>query len=296
MIRRAAASVALAAAPGAALACALPPSIILTLPTGYYMLGAGLTVALTAALGAGSQHLPALRRHQLWDHPALPQELTSGLGFLALLGLLFFGFFGSRDPMHNLLTLVFWAGVWVALPLASLLLGNLWRPINPWTGPVRMVRLLLGRKGGTGLARLGHWPAVAGLFGFTWFQLIALHPDDPLTLARVIAGYWGLVFLLAVAEGEGWLALARALCLRPAVLLLDEPTEGLQPSMIALIRDTLAALKATGVATVLVEQRVEAVLSIADSVAFMVQGRVAEVVAAQGLTPKAPQFASYVGV
>lgn len=92
------------------------------------------------------------------------------------------------------------------------------------------------------------------------------------------------------------LALARALCLRPAVLLLDEPTEGLQPSMIALIRDTLAALKATGVAMVLVEQRVEAVLSIADNVAFMVQGRVAEVVAARGLTPKAPQFANYVGV
>ncbi len=92
------------------------------------------------------------------------------------------------------------------------------------------------------------------------------------------------------------LALARALCLEPAVLLLDEPTEGLQPSMIALIRDTVSALKSTGVATVLVEQRVEAVLSIADSVAFMVQGRVAEVVPAVGLTPEAPQFATYVGV
>ena len=92
------------------------------------------------------------------------------------------------------------------------------------------------------------------------------------------------------------LAMARALCLEPQVLLLDEPTEGLQPSMIALIRDTVLALKSTGVATVLVEQRVDAVLSLADEVAFVVGGRVTETVAADGLTADAPQFRKYVGV
>lgn len=92
------------------------------------------------------------------------------------------------------------------------------------------------------------------------------------------------------------LAIARALCLEPKVLLLDEPTEGLQPSMIALIRETVTALKATGVATVLVEQRVDAVLSMADRVAFVTGGAVAEVLEARGLTPDAPQFARYVGV
>jgi branched-chain amino acid transport system ATP-binding protein len=92
------------------------------------------------------------------------------------------------------------------------------------------------------------------------------------------------------------LAIARALCLEPKVLLLDEPTEGLQPSMIALIRDTVRDLKATGVATVLVEQRVDAVLSVADRVAFMAGGTVAEVAEATGLTAQAPQFQKYVGV
>lgn len=92
------------------------------------------------------------------------------------------------------------------------------------------------------------------------------------------------------------LAMARALCLEPRVLLLDEPTEGLQPSMIALIRDTVLALKSTGVATVLIEQRVDAVLSLADHVAFVVGGTVMETVAAAGLTAEAPQFRKYVGV
>ena len=92
------------------------------------------------------------------------------------------------------------------------------------------------------------------------------------------------------------LAIARALCLEPKVLLLDEPTEGLQPSMIALIRDAVLRLRAEGVAVVLVEQRVDAVLRMADRVAFMAHGRVAEVADAAALQPGARQFAEHVGV
>ena len=92
------------------------------------------------------------------------------------------------------------------------------------------------------------------------------------------------------------LATARALCLEPEVLLLDEPTEGLQPSMIALIRDAITTMKSEGAAVVLVEQRVEAVLAIADRVTFVENGRSAETVSASALKQKDARFARYVGV
>ena len=92
------------------------------------------------------------------------------------------------------------------------------------------------------------------------------------------------------------LATARALCLEPQVMLLDEPTEGLQPSIIALIREAILAMKAEGVAIILVEQRVDAVLEIADQVTFLENGRTALTVPAGDLAPGDPRFQRYVGV
>ena len=68
------------------------------------------------------------------------------------------------------------------------------------------------------------------------------------------------------------LATARALALRPKLLLLDEPTEGLQPSMIEAIRQVVLTMRDRGVAVVLVEQRVEAVLDMADRVFVIEMG------------------------
>lgn len=193
-------------APGAAFACALPPSVILTLPTGPFILAAALTVAMTALLGARVGWLPAMQARMVYEgRDLLPAPAISYAGFVAFLGLVGVGFLGAEDPMHNLLTLVFWSGVWIALPLVSLVSGNLWRVLNPWYGPVRIARLLLGRTGSAGLARAQHWPAVAGLLGFRWFQSVSAAPTDPGELAGLALCYWAVIFGLAVAEGETWL-------------------------------------------------------------------------------------------
>jgi len=92
------------------------------------------------------------------------------------------------------------------------------------------------------------------------------------------------------------LAMARALCIDPKVLLLDEPTEGLMPSMIARIRQSVLDLKAHGVTTILVEQRVDAVLPVAGRVAFVENGRVTAAMGVEELRNDRHAIDRYVGV
>lgn len=92
------------------------------------------------------------------------------------------------------------------------------------------------------------------------------------------------------------LAMARALCLKPDLLLLDEPTEGLQPSITQLIKDVILTLKSRGVAVLLVEQRIETVTAIADSVVFLQNGRVPESVTGDQLRADPQRLKRYLGV
>jgi branched-chain amino acid transport system ATP-binding protein len=92
------------------------------------------------------------------------------------------------------------------------------------------------------------------------------------------------------------LATARALCLKPKALLLDEPTEGLQPSMIEAIRQVVAQMRSAGVAILLVEQRVDAVLEVADRVAFIENGRNGATMDAEDLRADHSIVDRYIGV
>jgi branched-chain amino acid transport system ATP-binding protein len=70
------------------------------------------------------------------------------------------------------------------------------------------------------------------------------------------------------------LATARALCARPSILLMDEPSEGLMPTLVDRLLETIAGLRARRVGVLLVEQKVDAVLAIADRVALIENGRI----------------------
>ena len=70
------------------------------------------------------------------------------------------------------------------------------------------------------------------------------------------------------------LATARALCLGPKVLLLDEPSEGLMPMLVDRLLETIKGLTGRGISILIVEQKVEAALRVADRIVFMENGTI----------------------
>jgi branched-chain amino acid transport system ATP-binding protein len=80
----------------------------------------------------------------------------------------------------------------------------------------------------------------------------------------------------ALSGGEQQLlAIARALCSRPKLLLLDEPTEGIQPSIVEAIGTRIDDLRrGRGLTVLLVEQNLEFIRGLADRVLLIHRGRI----------------------
>jgi branched-chain amino acid transport system ATP-binding protein len=92
------------------------------------------------------------------------------------------------------------------------------------------------------------------------------------------------------------LAIARALMANPRVLLMDEPSEGLAPQIVAEVMATVRALKASGLSIVLVEQNPKLVFEIADDIVILNSGEVAVADRASALREKNVDLRQYLGV
>jgi hypothetical protein len=195
--------------PGAAIAHVSQRALVLLLPTGHYIWGGAAAVAATFALLAflpGRWLASALGwRAALWSGGPTIAPVTSGLAFAVMVVLILAGLTGSRDPLVNPLPLAVWTVFWVAFVILHALLGNLWHFVNPWTGPLALIRRIAGLPDAPMLRlpeAVGLWPATAGLFAIFWFALVDLAPDDPARLARAVALWWAVHLAAMIVFGE----------------------------------------------------------------------------------------------
>ncbi len=101
----------------------------------------------------------------------------------------------------------------------------------------------------------------------------------------------------ALSGGEQQLlALARCLCGRPRLILLDEPTEGIQPSIIEEIVERLAMLRdRRGLTVVLVEQNLDFIRALSQRVLIIQKGRITQEVTPERLAD-ATVVSEFIGV
>jgi urea transport system ATP-binding protein len=98
--------------------------------------------------------------------------------------------------------------------------------------------------------------------------------DEVVTLFPVLGEMWRRRGGDLSGGQQQQLAIARALAPRPKLLILDEPTEGIQPSIVQAIEDAIRALRGK-MAILLVEQYYEFARSLADAYVVLDRGRVA---------------------
>jgi branched-chain amino acid transport system ATP-binding protein len=100
------------------------------------------------------------------------------------------------------------------------------------------------------------------------------------TIAAVLEEFPRLIPLLdragsALSGGEQQLlAIARCLCGKPRLVLLDEPTEGIQPSIIDEIVETLQRLRAKGLTIILVEQNLDFIAALSQRILIIQKGTI----------------------
>ena len=131
------------------------------------------------------------------------------------------------------------------------------------------------------------------------------HPDRP-SWARQLERTFQLFPALRERRGQTagslsggeqqMLAIARALVGGDELLVLDEPTEGLAPTIVATIIDALRALRAEGITVLLVEQNPATAFAVADRAYVLEKGRIAVEGRAGDLARDAALLQRYLGV
>jgi hypothetical protein len=147
-----------------------------------------------------------------------PAQIASGLVGVFLLGLaIYAGLHGTEAPDRNFALTFLYVTTWLGFPLFSVLLGDVFRPFNPWRAIGRVVGAGFTALAGQRPAhlrypeRLGRWPAAIGLIAVVWLEVVygasggvavGLAPHAAAVAALLYSGY--TLAMMALFGSERW--------------------------------------------------------------------------------------------
>jgi len=195
-----------AAWPPCALAHGLVGRAYLPVPTWLFAWAAGAVLVVSFVALPRLWRSPRLQRARARRLIGLPRwldPLCGAIGIAVFALVVAAGVSGSQIPTSNLAPTAVFVLFWVAIPVLSALVGDLFRPFNPWRAAARAAAMVARRTGRVKPPlpypkRLGRWPAVAGILAFAWLELVFVGRDRPATLA-VLAVAYALVQMIGMA-------------------------------------------------------------------------------------------------
>jgi hypothetical protein len=173
------------------------------LPIPVWLFSWAAAVVLVASFVALSSlwttpRLQEQRRRRLFKLPRAVDVLANVVGLGLFVLTVYSGFAGAQVAQANFADTFIFVIFWIGIPVLSVLVGDLFKAFNPWRTCARVIwwagRLLAPRALAAPRLRyprwLGMWPAIAGLVGFAWLELVYLSRERPSVLAALSLGYF----------------------------------------------------------------------------------------------------------
>ena len=195
------------------------------LPVPAWLFAWGASIVLVVSFFALAAGWRTPRFEQLHERPlgagvsrvllGLPvQALCGAIGVFLLGFAIYAGLEGTEAPDRNFALTFLFVTCWLGFPFFSAVLGDLFRPFNPWRSVGRAAGACFALVAGQRPAhaaypeRLGRWPAAIGLLAVVWLEVVwgkagsGFDPQTVATAALIYSGY--TLAMMAVFGVEEW--------------------------------------------------------------------------------------------
>jgi hypothetical protein len=187
----------------------------LPVPTPFFGVGAAVVLVVSflgLAAGWTRPRLEGYRERLLFRLPLVVDVVLGAIGLVVFGASVYAGLAGSDVQSENLAPTAVYVGLWVGVPFASIVLGDVFRLLSPWRALGRAVGWVSARIGGEAMpeplpypAWLGRWPAAVGIFAFAICELCWATAREPTGLAVLMVVYFAIQLVgMSLYGVEAW--------------------------------------------------------------------------------------------